>query len=95
MLGPWVPPTGVVTLALYPPGAPAVEKKRRCTPEKLWHAYPMLTMYLSVTETKNYAGVVRADLRFRAGELAYARGKRFAQIVDAAGRIVDVLEVQL
>jgi hypothetical protein len=52
-------------------------------------------MHLSTTESLHYAGRVRADLRWRATELAYAKGKRFAQIVAADGRIVDILEVAL
>lgn len=53
----------------------------------------MATMNLSETETLNYRGAVRADLRFRTAELAYARGKRFWQIVGSNGAILDIGEV--
>jgi hypothetical protein len=53
----------------------------------------MATMNLSETETLNYRGAVRADLRFRTAELAYSRGKRFWQIVGSNGAILDVGEV--
>lgn len=55
----------------------------------------MTTMYLSATETLNYRGATRADLRFRTAELAYSHGRRFAQVVGSDGRILDVLEVEL
>lgn len=50
-------------------------------------------MYLSSTESRNYQNRVRAELRLRAYELAYAAGRRFAQIVNERGTIVDILEV--
>jgi len=49
-------------------------------------------MHLSLTETLNYA-TVRANIRATAQAFAKQRGRRFAQIVAADGRILDVLEV--
>jgi hypothetical protein len=55
----------------------------------------MTTMNLSETETKNYRGVLRADIRFRTAEMAYVMGRRFYQVVGSNGRILDVGEVSL
>ena len=52
-------------------------------------------MYLSEIETKLYCAAVRAALRTNAARRAYVAGKRFYQIVNANGVIVDVGEVQL
>lgn len=53
----------------------------------------MLTFNLSHTESLNYRGAVRVALKSNAAKRAYVAGKRFAQIVDSSGRIVDVIEV--
>lgn len=53
----------------------------------------LLTMHLSVTETLNYAAL-RTELRRTARTLASKRGSRFAQLVAADGRILDILEVR-
>jgi hypothetical protein len=51
----------------------------------------LLTMHLSESETKAYA-TKRDAIRAAALRLARKRGQRFAQIVGAHGRILDVLE---
>ena len=53
----------------------------------------MLTLNLSATESLNYA-VLRTELREAATRHARRTNRRFAQIVAADGRIVDVLEVR-
>ncbi len=53
----------------------------------------MLTLNLSATESLNYA-VLRSELREAATNHARRTNRRFAQIVAADGRIVDVLEVR-
>lgn len=53
----------------------------------------LLTMHLSDNETQAYAAqrtVIRAD----ALRLARKSGQRFAQIVSADGRILDILEAR-
>ena len=52
----------------------------------------MLTLHLSLTETLNYT-TLRANIRATARAFEKQRGRRFAQIVAADGRIFDVLEV--
>ncbi len=75
-------PTSCARFFFYPLGSPGADVHR-----------DMLTMHLSLTETVNYAGHVRAEARRCAANLARRRGARFAQIVASDGRIVDVLEV--
>lgn len=53
----------------------------------------MLTMHLSYTESANYAGAVRSEIKATARRMATLRGKRYFQIVGANGRILDVGEV--
>lgn len=52
----------------------------------------MTTINLSASETKNYSGAARADLKMYAKRTAVAKGRRFAQIVGSDGRILDVVE---
>jgi hypothetical protein len=51
----------------------------------------LLTMHLSDSETKAYASM-RDSIRADALRFARKQNQRFAQIVDANGRILDVLE---
>ena len=53
----------------------------------------MLTLNLSATESLNYA-MLRTEIRAAAVRHARRANRRFAQIVAADGRIVDVLEVR-
>lgn len=53
----------------------------------------LITMHLSESETAGYRGDVRVGVRRLAHTTARKMGKRFAQIVGADGRILDVIEV--
>ena len=53
----------------------------------------MLTLNLSAIESLNYS-MLRSELRAVATHHARRTNRRFAQIVAADGRIVDVLEVR-
>ena len=57
------------------------------------HTNRVLTLNLSLTESLNYAAL-RTELRAVATRHARRTNRRFAQIVAADGRIVDVLEVR-
>ncbi len=52
----------------------------------------MTTLYLTPAESAEYPKVRKA-VREAALERARKHNRRFAQVVDVAGRIVDVLEV--
>jgi hypothetical protein len=52
----------------------------------------LLTISLSTTETSTYCGDARRELLAYARDRAFRHGRRFAQIVGADGRILDVVE---
>ena len=52
----------------------------------------LLTITLSTTETSTYCGDARRELLDYARNKARRHGRRFAQIVGADGRFLDVVE---
>lgn len=53
----------------------------------------LLTMHLSMTETLNWR-TLGGELRATAARMARAKGRRYAQLVGADGRILAVLETR-
>ena len=53
----------------------------------------LTTIHLNQTETDNYPAR-RAELQASAARWATQHNRRFAQIVGAGGRILDVLEIK-
>ena len=58
------------------------------------HQFMLTTMHLTETESNEYRGQRRVEVRAAAVAQAERRGSRFVQVVAADGRILDVLEVR-